>query len=78
MVDIALPAVATSTGYILARAAGVPVPISAVAVALPLAVLYEPLTALTGGTPGKRIARIDAVSVWDGRSLGRPDTIRRP
>lgn len=77
LVDIALTAVAAATGYIVARAAGVPVQISAAAVALPLALLYEPLIALTGGTPGKRVTRIEAVSVWDGRKLGRPDTIRR-
>jgi len=77
LIDIALTAVPAAAGYIVARTAGVSVLISALAVAAPLALLYEPLTALTSGTPGKRITQIEAVSVWDGRRLSRPDTIRR-
>jgi uncharacterized RDD family membrane protein YckC len=77
VIDIALAAITAFAGYSISRAAGASVLISAAAVAVPLALLYEPLTALTGGTPGKRITRIEAVSVWDSRKLGRPDTIRR-
>lgn len=47
---------------------------SGLLVALPLALLYEPLT---DGTPGKRLLRIEPVSVWDSRALGRADGLRR-
>jgi RDD family protein len=42
-----------------------------------LAVLYEPLTALTGGTPGKRLLHIEPISIWDGRTLNSADVLRR-
>jgi RDD family len=42
-----------------------------------LAVMYEPLIALTGGTPGKRLLRIEPISIWDGLALGRADRLRR-
>ncbi len=76
-VDAALAIVIATAGYLIARTAGASTLISAAAVAVPLAMLYEPLAALTGGTPGKRLLRIEPVSVWDGRSLGRADTLRR-
>lgn len=77
LVDIALMVVAAAAGFTVARAIGASALISALAVVVPLALLYEPVTALTGGTPGKRMMRIEAVSVWDNRSLGRPDALRR-
>jgi RDD family len=76
-IDVALMATAAAVGCLAAHLAGMPLLESAAWVAGPLAVLYEPLTALTGGTPGKRLLRIEPVSVWDSRKLGRPDVLRR-
>lgn len=42
-----------------------------------LLLLYEPATALNGGTLGKRLVRIDSISIWDGRALKRGDVFRR-
>ena len=50
---------------------------SAAAIAVLLAIGYEPMIALTGGTPGKRLLRIYAISVWDCTALNRADTLRR-
>jgi uncharacterized RDD family membrane protein YckC len=38
---------------------------------------YEPVAALRGGTLGKRLLGIAAVSVWDSRPLTRADELRR-
>ncbi|MBP2705530.1 RDD family protein [Microbispora sp. RL4-1S] len=39
--------------------------------------LYEPLSTLSGGSPGKRLARIEPISVWDARALNHADALRR-
>jgi hypothetical protein len=76
-VDLALMSCAAAAGGLAAHLAGMSLPGAVVAVAIPFAVLYEPLAALTGGTPGKRLLRIEPISVWDSRSLRRSDVIRR-
>jgi hypothetical protein len=76
MVDLTCVAILAAVGWIFAIQLGLSTWISA-AIALILAILYEPVTALTGGTPGKRLLRIDIISAWDSRALGRSDTVRR-
>jgi hypothetical protein len=76
-VDLTLTALAAMAGALVAVAAGMSLLAGGLLVGLPLALLYEPLTALTGGTPGKRLLRIEPVSVWDSRALGRADRLRR-
>ena len=75
-IDLGLVATVAATGWLLAVAAGLALPTVAT-VAVVLGVLYEPAASLTGGTPGKRLLRIEPVSIWDGRALGRADTLRR-
>jgi hypothetical protein len=77
LIDLTLALAGAAAGYALARTAGASMLLAALAVAAPLALLYEPLTALTGGTPGKRLLRIGPISAWNNRGLGRPDTLRR-
>jgi hypothetical protein len=63
---IGLPAVAAGLAWqwtALAAGAGV--------------LLYEPVAALRGGSAGKRLLGIEAISVWDCRALGRADALRR-
>jgi hypothetical protein len=76
LVDVGCVAVLATVGWASAIQLGRSVWISA-AIALMLAILYEPLAVLTGGTPGKRLLRIDSISAWDGRILGKGDTVRR-
>ncbi|MGH3742726.1 MAG: RDD family protein [Micromonosporaceae bacterium] len=42
-----------------------------------LGLSYEPLVALRGGSVGKRVLRIQLISVWDVRPLSRRDALRR-
>lgn len=76
-VDLALTASVAVAGGLVAVAAGMPILAGGLLIALPLALLYEPLAALAGGTPGKRLLRIEPVSIWDSRVLGRADRMRR-
>jgi hypothetical protein len=76
LIDLGLAAVLAVLGGVLAAVAGA-APLVLASVAATLAILYEPLTAMTGGTPGKRLLRIEPISIWDGRALGRADTLRR-
>lgn len=48
-----------------------------VLVGLLIALAYEPVTAWFGGTIGKRLSRMEAISVWDCRPLGRRDALQR-
>jgi len=74
--DVSLAAALAAAGWLVATAAGSPLLASA-AVVLVLVLAYEPVTAMTGGTPGKRLLRIEPISIWGGRPLGRADTLRR-
>lgn len=76
LVDLGLVAVLAAAGWLLATVAGLSLA-AAATVAVVLGVLYEPTTAMTGGTLGKRLLRIQPISIWDGRALGRADTLRR-
>lgn len=49
---------------------------SVAAVVLP-ALLYEPVATWNGPSPGKRLLRIEPISVWSSRGLGRGDALRR-
>lgn len=77
LVDLTLAVLVGAVGWALASLIGVRSPVLAAAIALLLAVGYEPVTALTGGTLGKRLLGISAISVWDCRPLNRADTLRR-
>lgn len=76
LVDLSLAAALAAAGWLIATAAGLPL-IGTAAVAVALGLAYEPLTAMTGRTPGKRLVRIEPISDWDSRALGRADTLRR-
>jgi hypothetical protein len=76
LVDLGLAAILAAAGGVLAAIAGLP-PLAVAGIVIAVAVLYEPLAALTGGTPGKRLMRIEPISIWDGRALTRGDTLRR-
>lgn len=39
--------------------------------------VYEPVSVLTGGSPGKRLAKIEPISTWESRALSRRDALRR-
>jgi hypothetical protein len=75
VVDLAVVAVAALVALLLRRL-GLPGWWTLGAGAL-LAAAYEPVAVLRGGTLGKRLLRIEPVSVWDGRPLGRGDALRR-
>jgi hypothetical protein len=77
LVDLTLTVIIGAVGWALASLIGVGSGVSAAAIAVLLAIRYEPMTALTGGTPGKRLLRIYAISVWDCTALNRADTLRR-
>jgi hypothetical protein len=76
-VDLAVVIVLATLGWVLASLVGRAPPVPAAAIALLLAVAYEPVTALTGGTAGKRLLRIEPISAWDSKPLDRADTLRR-
>jgi hypothetical protein len=76
LVDVSLTAALAGVGWLATAAAGLPV-LATAAVALVLGLAYEPVTAMTGGTPGKRLLRIEPISIWGSRPLGRADTLRR-
>jgi RDD family len=76
LADLGLAATVAAAGGLLAAVAGA-APLVVTLTAALLAVMYEPLIALTGGTPGKRLLRIERISIWDGRALGRADRLRR-
>jgi RDD family len=76
LVDVSLTAALVGVAWLATAAAGLPV-LATVAVALVLGLAYEPVTAMTGGTHGKRLLRIEPVSIWGSRPLGRADTLRR-
>ncbi|WP_269329271.1 RDD family protein [Kineosporia babensis] len=46
-------------------------------VALVVALVYEPATSLTGGTVGKRLMRVEAISVWESRPLSMQELVVR-
>jgi hypothetical protein len=74
--DLAVVGVLATVAWIVARAAGLPAwPSTGVAAGLALA--YEPVAAVSGGTLGKRLLHLEPVSAWDSRPLGRVDTLRR-
>jgi hypothetical protein len=75
-VDLALVGVLATVTWIVTRSAGLP-GWPAVGIAAGLAVAYEPVAALSGGTLGKRLLRLEPISAWDSRPLGRADALRR-
>jgi uncharacterized RDD family membrane protein YckC len=76
-IDLACAGALAGVGWLLAGVAGGLPPGPAAAAAVLLGAGYEPVAALTGGTPGKRLLRIEPISAWNGRALDRGDTIRR-
>lgn len=76
LVDLSLVALLAAAGWLVATAAALP-PLATAALALVLGLAYEPVTTMTGGTPGKRLLRIEPISIWGSQPLGRADTLRR-
>lgn len=75
-VDLTAVAALLIVAWFLTALFGLSAVASATIAAL-LAILYEPVTALSGGTLGKRLLRIEAISTWTGRALSPGDTLRR-
>lgn len=76
LVDLCLAALLAAVGWLVAGIPGLPL-LATAAIAVMLGLAYEPATAMTGGTLGKRLLRIEPVSIWDSRALSRADTLRR-
>jgi RDD family len=75
-VDLAAVAALAALAWFITDLIGLSTVASAV-IAVALVVIYEPTVALSGGTPGKRLLRIEPISIWTGRTLSRGDTLRR-
>lgn len=76
LADVALVSLAAAITWLISRSAGL-LPWPSAGIALGLAAAYEPLATLAGGTLGKRLTRIEPISAWDSRALGRADALRR-
>jgi hypothetical protein len=76
LVDLTVAAAIAALGWVVAVLFQLPLWQTAL-VALALLCLYEPVSVLNGATLGKRLIRIEAISTWDGRALGRDDALRR-
>ena len=76
-IDLACTGALAAVGWLLASVVGGLPPVPAAAIAALMGAAYEPVTALAGGTPGKRLLRIEPISAWDGRTLSRGDSLRR-
>lgn len=76
ILDLAIVSLVAGITWIIARSVSV-LPWPSIGIALGLAAAYEPLAALSGGTLGKRLMRIEPISAWDSRPLGRADALRR-
>jgi uncharacterized RDD family membrane protein YckC len=63
-------------GWIAGKGLGLPLWGTATSAIL-LGCLYEPLAELNGGTMGKRLVKIEAISTWTSRTLSRSDLLRR-
>jgi hypothetical protein len=63
-------------GWVAGKGLGLP-PWGAAIFAVLLGCLYEPLAELNGGTAGKHLFKIEPISTWTGRALGRGDLLRR-
>jgi len=75
-IDAATTAVLGALGLLLATLIGMSA-LWVLVVTIVFAAAYEPALALTGGTLGKRLLRIEAISTWDCRPLSRSDSLRR-
>jgi hypothetical protein len=76
LIDVVIALVTASLGGLFGLVVGLPV-LWAVVLAVLLAAAFEPVSAVAGGSLGKRLVRIEAISVWDCRPLGRRDRLRR-
>jgi uncharacterized RDD family membrane protein YckC len=75
-VDTSLAAAAAAVGGLTGVLLGLP-SLWVLLVVILLGAAYEPIAALTGGTLGKRLTRIQPISAWDSRPLNTGDTLRR-
>jgi uncharacterized RDD family membrane protein YckC len=75
-VDTLLVAAVGTIGWLCGMLLGLPIP-WIVVLAVVVAAACEPALALAGGTPGKRLLRIEAISTWDCRPLAVSDMLRR-
>ena len=76
-VDSVLALAAATLGWLVtAPALGLPTPWVVITCAT-LGAAYEPTMALFGGPFGKRLLRIEPVSVWNSQPLGQADSLRR-
>jgi hypothetical protein len=76
LVDLGLAVMLAAAGGALAAAAGA-APLVIAVIAAALALCHEPLATLSGGTLGKRLLRIEPISILNGQPLTRADTVRR-
>ncbi len=76
LVDLAMVILIAGITWLTCRFTHV-LPWPSAGVALGLAAVYEPAAVLADGTLGKRLMRIEPVSAWDARPLGRADAFRR-
>jgi hypothetical protein len=76
VVDLTVAATVAALGWVAAVLLQLPT-WAVILAAVSLLCLYEPLSVLNGATLGKRLIRIEAISTWDGRALGRDDALRR-
>lgn len=76
LIDLAVISLIAGITWLVCRSVHV-LPWPSAGIAIGLAALYEPAAILVDGTLGKRLMRIEAISVWDVRPLGRADALRR-
>jgi uncharacterized RDD family membrane protein YckC len=76
LIDLAIVTLIAGVTWFICRSVHL-VPWSAAPIAVGMAALYEPAAILVDGTVGKRLMRIEPISAWDVRPLGRADALRR-
>lgn len=76
LIDLALVILIAAITWLICRSADL-LPWPSAGIALGLAALYEPAAIVVDGTLGKRLMRIEPISAWDARPLGRADALRR-
>jgi uncharacterized RDD family membrane protein YckC len=76
LIDLAVVILIAGITWFICRSAHV-LPWPSAGIAVGLAALYEPAAILVDGTVGKRLMRIEPISAWDVRPLGRADALRR-
>jgi hypothetical protein len=76
LVDTTAAALIAGVAWMVFLILGLP-PSASAGFSLLLMCLYEPVSVLAGGSPGKRLVRIEPISTWESRTLGQRDALRR-